>query len=107
MTAELTMQAIREYCVKTTGSENTWQGKNSSYQWSIGRENSQVINGVVRKLAGIDSSGTQIWVVAGSFKIDQNGKILRFTGLSKKIQEQVFKPTQIQTDLSIKEVEPA
>ena len=45
-----------------------------------------IVNGVVRKLAGIDATGRQIWVVAGSFKITPQGEIIRFTGLPKKTQ---------------------
>jgi hypothetical protein len=48
----------------------------------------------VRKLAGIDASGKQIWVVAGSFKIDEYGTILRFTGLPKKVQKS-FEPMHV------------
>jgi hypothetical protein len=44
---------------------------------------------VVRKLAGIDASGYQIWVVAGSFKIAPDGAIIRFTGLPKALQKQL------------------
>ena len=35
--------------------------------------------------------GVDIWVVAGSIKINPNGEILRFTGIPKKVQ-QTFEP---------------
>ena len=62
-----------------------WKGNKSMYHWNRGRDTaSGEINGVVRKLAGIDATGFQIWVVAGSFKIAPSGIILRFTGLTKE-----------------------
>jgi hypothetical protein len=105
MSAENTIWALQDYCTKNSGDAfgQIWQGKNATYHWNTGRPTpGGLVNGVVRKLAGIDASGTQIWVVAGSFKIDANGTILRFTGLPKKDQAMLsnlgsitFKASQI------------
>lgn len=85
MSAELTMQALVQFCKESSGVSQRWTGNKSSYHWNRGRDTaSGEINGVVRKLAGIDATGFQIWVVAGSFKIAPNGTILRFTGLTKE-----------------------
>lgn len=87
MNTEQVIKSLKEFCVKSSGDAlgQTWHGKSGTYFWNRGRDNSKgEVNGVVRKLAGIDASGTQIWVVAGSFKILPSGEIVRFTGLSKK-----------------------
>lgn len=85
MSAELTMKALHQFCTESSGDFQRWTGNKSTYHWNRGRDTaSGEINGVVRKLAGIDSTGFQIWVVAGSFKISPNGTILRFTGLTKE-----------------------
>ena len=90
MTAETTIQALRQYCKIKSGSENIWPGNNATYQWSLGKTTSEgTVNGVIRKLAGIDVSGTQIWVVAGSLKILPDGTLARFTGLPKKMQAEL------------------
>lgn len=89
MSAEKTIEALKEFCTKNSGDVfgQTWQGNKATYHWNIGKYAANgILNGVVRKLAGIDANGSQIWVVAGSLKIDPNGKILRFTGLPKKFQ---------------------
>ena len=85
MSAELTMQSLAQFCTESSGNAQRWSGNKSSYHWNRGRDTaSGEINGVVRKLAGVDATGFQIWVVAGSFKIAPNGTILRFTGLTKE-----------------------
>jgi hypothetical protein len=84
-----TIAALQAYCTKSSGDKlgQIWNGKNGTYFWNTGRTTSDgLVNGVVRKVAGIDASGSQIWVVAGSFKIAADGTILRFTGLPKKDQ---------------------
>ena len=87
MDAVSTINAVKQFCVASSGSEQIWSGNKSTYQWNIGKTTQDgIVNGVVRKLAGIDVSGLQIWVVAGSLKIHPNGTILRFTGLPKKMQ---------------------
>jgi len=85
MSAELTMKALEQFCNESSGDFMKWKGNTSTYHWNRGRDTaSGEVNGVVRKLAGIDATGFQIWVVAGSFKIAPNGTILRFTGLTKE-----------------------
>jgi len=80
------------WCVRQSGNEQIWTNKGTTYHWNRGRDTSSgLINGVVRKLAGIDPSGSQIWVVAGSFKINQHGTVLRFTGIPSKVQK-TFEP---------------
>lgn len=92
MSAENTIESLKKFCTASSGDTTgqTWHGNKATYHWNIGKYAADgTLNGVVRKLAGIDASGTQIWVVAGSFKISPAGKILRFTGLVKKMQSVV------------------
>ena len=87
MSAEKIIESLKDFCVKSSEDTfgQTWHGKSGTYHWNRGRDKSNgEINGVVRKLAGIDPQNGSIWVVAGSFKIAPNGTILRFTGLSKE-----------------------
>jgi hypothetical protein len=87
--------ALRNFCQQSTGDEHTWNGNKSTYKWNLGRSSSNgVANGVVRKLIGKDNTGAEIWVVAGSFKIDVDGSILRFTGLPTKMQQQIIDATE-------------
>jgi hypothetical protein len=93
MSAEKIIESLKQFCVKSSGDAlgQTWHGNKATYHWNLGRTTSDgIVNGVVRKLAGIDASGQQIWVVAGSLKISPNGEILRFTGLPKKFQKIVL-----------------
>lgn len=93
MSATQTLEAVKQFCKASSGSEQIWSGNKATYQWNIGKETDQgIVNGVVRKLAGIDVSGQQIWVVAGSLKIMPDGTIARFTGLPKKFQSQLSAP---------------
>ena len=86
-TIENTIQSLSNYCKQTTGDSQTWQGNKATYSWNAGKYSVDgTLNGVVRKLAVIDPTGNQIWVVAGSFKIAPDGTILRFTGMPKKTQ---------------------
>jgi hypothetical protein len=88
MTAEKTLESLAQFCKDSSGDKYTWHGKSATYQWNIGRENAAgIVNGVVRKLAGVDSVGKQIWVVAGSLKINPDGTVARFTGIPSKIQK--------------------
>ena len=91
MNANSTIEAVKQFCVSSSGSEQIWSGNKSTYHWNIGKvTQAGIVNGVVRKLAGIDSgTGNQIWVVAGSLKIMPDGTIARFTGLPKKFQPKV------------------
>jgi hypothetical protein len=88
MSAVNTIEALSQFCKQNSGDTQVWQGVSGTYHWNIGKLTRQgILNGVVRKLAGVDmTTNTKIWVVAGSFKITPEGKILRFTGLAKKHQ---------------------
>lgn len=88
MTAENTLIAVKQFCLSSSGDDQIWTNKGTTYYWNRGKDTSTgLINGVVRKESGVDSNGSKIWSVAGSLKIDPTGKILRFTGLPKKVQE--------------------
>jgi hypothetical protein len=88
MNAEYTLTQLKLWCINQSGDEQIWTNKGVTYHWNRGKDTATgLINGVVRKLAGVDTSGSKIWVVAGSLKIDQTGTILRFTGIPKKIQK--------------------
>ena len=90
--AEYTLTQLKLWCIAQSGNEQIWTNKDTTYQWNRGKDtDTGLINGVVRKLAGIDSAGKQIWVVAGSLKINPNGTIARFTGIPSKIQK-TFEP---------------
>ena len=85
MSAELVIESLGRFCKESTGDFQRLKGNKSTYHWNRGRDTaSGYVNGVVRKLAGTTDTGTEIWVVAGSFKISPAGQILRFTGLTKE-----------------------
>jgi hypothetical protein len=85
--AETTLIKVKQFCLADSKDEQVWTNKGTTYHWNRGKDTaSGLINGVVRKLAGIDPSGHQIWVVAGSLKINPNGTIQRWTGLPRKTQ---------------------
>ena len=88
MNAEHTLTQLKLWCIDQSGNEQIWTNKGTTYQWNRGKDTPiGLVNGVVRKLAGIDVAGKQIWTVAGSLKIDAQGTILRFTGIPSKIQK--------------------
>ena len=90
--SEYTLTKVKQYCLADSGNEQIWTNKGTTYHWNRGKDTaSGLINGVVRKLAGIDASGKQIWVVAGSLKINPNGTVARFTGIPSKVQK-TFEP---------------
>lgn len=92
MDAEHALLNVKQYCLANSGNEQIWTNKGTTYHWNRGRDTSSgLINGVVRKLVGVDPAGKQIWVVAGSFKINKYGTILRFTGIPSKVQK-TFEP---------------
>ena len=89
MTIERTMTSLKIFCTASSGNENEWYHNGTYYRWNIGRDSKpeQSLKGVVRKNVGKDSFGKTIWKLAGSFAISPSGKILRFTGLGKKVQK--------------------
>ena len=90
MSTQDTLKNLSNYCKTSSSDTQIWSGKSGTYYWNRGKDTATgLVNGVVRKLAGIESSGNQIWVVAGSFKIAPDGTILRFTGLPKAVQKQL------------------
>jgi hypothetical protein len=92
MNTDYTLTQLKAFCKTQSGDEQTWINKGTTYHWNRGKDTSTgLVNGVVRKLAGIDASGHQIWVVAGSLKIESTGTILRFTGIPRKVQK-TFEP---------------
>ena len=103
MSAEYTLTQIKVWCVTQSGDEQIWTNKGTTYHWNRGKDTaSGLLNGVIRKLAGIDTNGVKIWVVAGSLKIDPNGTVLRFTGIPRKVQktfEPVAQPTNSEKQL--------
>ena len=81
MSINNTITSLQHYCKQTSGDTQTWQGNKATYHWNIGKYSVDgTLNGVIRKLVGINPVGNQIWAVAGSFKIAPDGSILRFTG---------------------------
>jgi len=92
MNAENTLIKVKQYCLANSGDEQVWTNKGTTYYWNRGKDTSTgLINGVVRKLAGVDATGAKIWVVAGSLKIAASGQVLRFTGIPSKVQK-TFEP---------------
>jgi len=100
MNAVETIEAIKKFCKSNSGDEQIWSGNKATYHWNLGKTTDQgIVNGVVRKLAGIEAGGRQIWVVAGSLKIAANGTILRFTGMPKKYSSQIELSRPIHVDI--------
>jgi hypothetical protein len=86
--AEHVIELFKEHCIKSTSIANQWIGKSSTYQFEIGRPTANgTINGVIRKLAGTDVSGKQIWAVAGSIKVDLEGEFHRGTGIPRALMK--------------------
>lgn len=92
MNAEYTLTQLKLWCIAQSGDEQVWTNKGTTYHWNRGKDTATgLVNGVVRKLAGVDAAGAKIWVVAGSLKISEHGTILRFTGIPSKVQK-TFEP---------------
>lgn len=86
--AEHVIELFKDHCIKSTGIANQWIGKSNTYQFEIGRPTANgTINGVIRKLAGTDVSGKQIWAVAGSIKVDLEGEFHRGTGIPRSLMK--------------------
>jgi hypothetical protein len=104
MSVDNTLKSLSNFCFTSSGDAQIWTGKSGTYYWNRGKTQADgVVNGVVRKLAGIDANNVKIWVVAGSFKIAPTGEILRFTGIPRKTQIalQNIKPIVINTEVSL------
>ena len=100
MSIHNTLTSLKIFCVASSGKEHEWYHKGNYYRWNLGRENSKdFVNGVVRKRQGKNKLGEDTWKLAGSFKIDANGKILRFTGLGKKVQKTFLTKTSLSVEL--------
>jgi hypothetical protein len=98
MNAEYTLTQLKLWCIAQSKDEQICFNKDTAYQWNRGKDTATgLINGVVRKLAGIDASGKQIWTVAGSLKIAATGQVLRFTGIPSKVQK-TFEPHSSNTN---------
>ncbi len=105
MNAEHTITQLKLWCIDQSGNEQVWTNKGTTYHWNRGKDTSSgLVNGVVRKLAGIDAGGKQIWAVAGSFKINEHGTILRFTGIPSKIQK-TFEPVHQADSTKVSQLE--
>lgn len=88
--AEHVIELFKAHCATSTGTQNSWIGKSNTYQFEIGRPTANgTINGVIRKLAGIDVSGRQIWAVAGSIKVDLEGEFHRGTGIPRSLMKEM------------------
>lgn len=83
MSIQQALNTVKSFCFLNSGNKQEWSHNGTHYRWNLGREVApgKPVNGVVRK----NQSGN--WVLAGSFKISAEGKILRFTGLGKKLQK--------------------
>ena len=103
MNAQHTLDSIKDFCKNSSGNEFVWQNKDSQYQWNIGRSTTNgIVNGVIRKLAGVDASGKQIWVVAGSLKVNPDGTIARWTGLPRETQKTIEGIGNIKAQAAVK-----
>lgn len=104
MNAEHTLTNFKVWCINQSKDEQIWTNKGTTYFWNRGKDTaSGMINGVVRKLVGVDATGSKIWVVAGSLKINEHGTILRLTGVPRKVQK-TFEPVH-EVAQPIKELE--
>jgi hypothetical protein len=101
MNTEITINAVKKFCKANSGDEQMWSGNNATYHWNLGKITDQgTVNGVVRKLAGVDATHGKIWVVAGSLKIMPNGDIVRFTGLNKKLLAEVMSMREVHVNVA-------
>jgi hypothetical protein len=83
------LENIKTICRTTWGDESMYEGPSGKYKWELGRDTGNgIINGVVRKMVAEDKDGNEIYVVAGSFKIDPSGEVSRWTGLPRRFQKE-------------------
>ena len=80
---------IKSICRTTWGDESVYEGPSGKYKWELGRDTGNgIINGVVRKFIAEDKDGNEIYTVAGSFKINHDGEVTRWTGLPRRYQRE-------------------
>ena len=87
--AQLVLQKIKEtLCHEGT----TYKGNSGTYMFIEGKTTSEgTINGVVKKL---DDTG--VAKTAGSFKVLEDGTVLRFTGIATATSRSITKDIQAQ-----------
>jgi len=87
--AQLVLEKIKStLCHEGT----TYKGKSGTYMFVEGKTTSEgTINGVVKKL---DDQGVS--KTAGSFKILEDGTVMRFTGIATKTSQAITKEIQSQ-----------
>ncbi len=88
--AQLVLEKIKEtLCHEGT----TYKGKSGTYMFVEGKTTSEgTINGVVKKFDEQGASKT-----AGSFKILEDGSVMRFTGIATKTTRDITASIQSQT----------
>jgi hypothetical protein len=83
------LENIRSICRNEWGDESIYEGPSGKYKWEVGRDTGNgIINGVVRKMVAEDKDGNEIYTVAGSFKINPDGEVARWTGLPRRFQKE-------------------
>ena len=83
------LENIKTICRTTWGDESVYEGPSGKYKWEVGRDTGNgIINGVVRKFVAEDKDGNEIYTVAGSFKINSDGEVSRWTGLPRRFQKE-------------------
>jgi hypothetical protein len=83
------LENIKSICRNEWGDESLYEGPSGKYKWEVGRDTGNgTINGVVRKFVAEDKNGNEIYTVAGSFKINKDGEVARWTGLPRRFQKE-------------------
>ena len=83
------LENIKTICRNEWGDESVYEGPSGKYKWEVGRDTGNgIINGVVRKFVAEDKEGNEIYTVAGSFKINNDGEVARWTGLPRRFQKE-------------------
>ena len=83
------LENIKTICRNEWGDESVYEGPSGKYKWEVGRDTGNgIINGVVRKFVAEDKDGNEIYTVAGSFKINSDGEVSRWTGLPRRFQKE-------------------
>ena len=88
--ASATLEAFNDF--HASGSSNTYQAETHRFEmfYEIGNENADgSCTGKVYKVAGKSADGYPLCRDAGSFKIDANGEIVRFPGMTRKTLNEI------------------